>query len=169
MDASEDRSGPPAFCESPLAEKAAGVLLVVLIVTLVSFLSPFLILSFFRIALSLGFPLPFFWPTQHSRREIREMPEMAVLRHVEEGEIAGARSGLSMIVGRDTADLDDQEIAKAVVETVAENAFDGVIAPLFHLAMGGPALTLAYKAVNALDSMVGYWKEKYISFGWAAA
>ena len=93
----------------------------------------------------------------------------SVLVHLEEDDISGARHALSMIVGRDTADLDEQGIIRAVVETVAENTSDGVIAPLFYLALGGPALAMAYKAVNTLDSMVGYKNAAYRNFGWAAA
>ena len=157
------------FAKTPLAEKAAGVLLVVLIVSLVSILSQFLILSFFRISLFSGFALSVLLAyTTLAARDLGNAAK-AVLRHLDAGEIAQASTGLSKIVGRDTADLDDQEIARAVVETVAENTSDGVIAPLFYLAMGGPALALAYKAVNTLDSMVGYRNEKYINFGWAAA
>lgn len=157
------------FAKTPIAEKAAGVLLVVLIVSLVSFLSQFLILSFFRISHSFGFALSVLLAyTTLAARDLGNAAK-AVLRHLDAGEIVQARTGLSMIVGRDTVDLDDQEIARAVVETVAENTSDGVIAPLFYLAMGGPALALAYKAVNTLDSMVGYRNEKYINFGWAAA
>lgn len=74
-----------------------------------------------------------------------------------------------MIVGRDTQDLTTEGVTKAAVETVAENASDGVIAPLFYLAIGGPVLGWAYKAVNTMDSMVGYKNEKYIDFGRAAA
>lgn len=80
-----------------------------------------------------------------------------------------ARERLSNIVGRDTQNLSEEEIYRAVVETVAENASDGIIAPLFYLAVGGPALALAYKAVNTLDSMVGYKNEKYKNFGWFSA
>jgi adenosylcobinamide-phosphate synthase len=72
-------------------------------------------------------------------------------------------------VGRNTEHLDEPEIWRALVETVAENTSDGVIAPLFYLMIGGPALGLAYKAVNTLDSMVGYRNERYIRFGWASA
>lgn len=154
---------------TPLAEKAAGVLLVVLIVSLASFLSQFLLLSFFRISFSIGFALSVLLAyTTLAAKDLGNAAK-AVLRHLVAGEIEQARTGLSMIVGRDTADLDEQEIARAVVETVAENTSDGVIAPLFYLAIGGPALALAYKAVNTLDSMVGYRNEKYINFGWAAA
>ena len=157
------------FAKTPFAEKAAGALLVVLVVSLVTFLSHFLILSLSRISLSFGFTLSvYFAYTTLAARDLGNAAT-AVLRHLDAGEIAQARTGLSMIVGRDTADLDDQEIARAVVETVAENTSDGVIAPLFYLAVGGPVLALAYKAVNTLDSMVGYRNERYINFGWAAA
>jgi len=85
------------------------------------------------------------------------------------GELTAARKYLSYIVGRDTAKLDEQEIWRATVETVAENTSDGVIAPLFCLIIGGPVLALSYKAVNTLDSMVGYRSERYLCFGWASA
>lgn len=84
-------------------------------------------------------------------------------------DLAGAREYLSRIVGRDTTDLGKPEIWRALVETVAENTSDGIIAPLFYLMIGGPVLGLAYKAVNTLDSMVGYKNERYLRFGWASA
>lgn len=84
-------------------------------------------------------------------------------------DLPGARRAVSMIVGRDTADLTQSGVTKATVETVAENASDGVIAPLFFLALGGAPLGFFYKAVNTLDSMVGYRNECYIDFGrWSA-
>ena len=85
------------------------------------------------------------------------------------GDLTGARQFLSRIVGRDTDQLNEPEIWRALVETVAENTSDGVIAPLLCLMIGGPLLGLAYKAVNTLDSMVGYKNEKYQRFGWASA
>jgi adenosylcobinamide-phosphate synthase len=85
------------------------------------------------------------------------------------GDLEGARGFLSRIVGRDTDTLEEPEIWRALVETVAENTSDGVIAPLFFLMIGGPALGLAYKAVNTLDSMVGYRNDRYLRFGWASA
>lgn len=85
------------------------------------------------------------------------------------GDMEEARRFLSYIVGRDTEGLDEPEIWRATVETVAENTSDGVIAPLFYLMLGGPALALAYKAVNTLDSMVGYKNDRYLRFGWASA
>jgi adenosylcobinamide-phosphate synthase len=85
------------------------------------------------------------------------------------GDLPLARQKLSWIVGRDTADLAEDDIWRGAVETVAENTADGVIAPLLFLMMGGPVPGLAYKAVNTLDSMVGYKNEAYLLFGRASA
>ena len=74
-----------------------------------------------------------------------------------------------MIVGRDTAELTEEGVVKAAVETVAENAADGVVAPLFYMAIGGAPLGFFYKAVNTMDSMVGYKNDRYMFFGTAAA
>ena len=74
-----------------------------------------------------------------------------------------------MIVGRDTKDLTDLGITKAAVETVAENTSDGIIAPLFYMVLGGGTGIFLYKAVNTMDSMVGYKNDKYINFGRTAA
>jgi len=85
------------------------------------------------------------------------------------GDLPLARSLLSRIVGRDTAYLHAQEISRAVIETVAESASDGVMSPLFYMAVGGVPLAMAYKAVNTLDSMIGHADRNYIYFGKAAA
>ncbi|MDO8445318.1 MAG: adenosylcobinamide-phosphate synthase CbiB [Deltaproteobacteria bacterium] len=92
-----------------------------------------------------------------------------VAKRLSVGDIQGARKELSYLVGRDTQNLDGREIVRGLVETVAENTSDGVIAPLFYLAIGGPPLAMAYKAVNTLDSMVGYKNERYLYFGRASA
>lgn len=92
-----------------------------------------------------------------------------VVRALEANDLPEARRRLSWIVGRDTEGLDEHGIMRATVETVAENLSDGVIAPLFYLAVAGPAGMAAYKAVNTLDSMVGYRNEQYRDFGWASA
>ena len=94
---------------------------------------------------------------------------MPVYRKLKDGDTEGARYAVSMIVGRDTKDLDKEEITKAAVETVAENTSDGVIAPLICLAVGGPVLGMMYKAVNTMDSMIGYKNERYGNFGAFAA
>ncbi|TGU75133.1 cobalamin biosynthesis protein CobD [Geomonas terrae] len=92
-----------------------------------------------------------------------------VAKALERGDLPAARVALSYIVGRETAQLDEPEVIRGAVETVAENTGDGVVAPLFYLMLGGPALAIAYKAVNTLDSMVGYKNERYLEFGWASA
>lgn len=92
-----------------------------------------------------------------------------VVKSLDAGDIALAREKLSMIVGRDTAHLDEAEILRAAVETVAENLSDAIIGPLFYLALAGPIGMAAYKTVNTLDSMVGYRNERYREFGWASA
>lgn len=83
--------------------------------------------------------------------------------------IEAARQQVAMIVGRDTESLSEEEITKATVETIAENTSDGVIAPLLCLFIGGPTLAMMYKAVNTLDSMVGYVTPKYKEIGWFSA
>lgn len=89
---------------------------------------------------------------------------MKVYKELKKGDLPGARRAVSMIVGRDTERLLEAGVTKAAVETVAENTSDGVIAPLFYLALGGPVLGWVYKAVNTMDSMVGYKSEAYPVF-----
>lgn len=93
----------------------------------------------------------------------------AVLKELNSGKIKEARVRLSMIVARDTKTLNEKEIVRAAVESVAESVNDGIIAPLFYLIVGGPVAAVAYKSVNTLDSMVGYKNEKYLNFGWFSA
>ena len=94
---------------------------------------------------------------------------MRVYRALARGDLAGARQAVGMIVGRDTAGLDADAVARATVETVAENASDGVVAPMLFFAVGGAPLALLYKAINTMDSMLGYKNEKYLFFGRTAA
>lgn len=94
---------------------------------------------------------------------------MGVYRALTRGTLAQARTAVSRIVGRDTAALDREGVTRAAVETVAENFSDGVTAPLFYMLLGGAPLALCYKAVNTMDSMVGYRNHRYLYFGRAAA
>ena len=94
---------------------------------------------------------------------------MEVYRPLVEGNMAEARLKLSYIVGRDTEKLDESEIVRGTVETVAENTSDGITAPLFWAFIGGAPLAMVYRAINTCDSMVGYKNEKYSEFGWASA
>jgi adenosylcobinamide-phosphate synthase len=92
-----------------------------------------------------------------------------VVASLEAGDIVLARQSLARIVGRDTHKLDAFEINRAVIETVAESCSDGVIAPLFYMAVGGVPLSMAYKAINTLDSMIGHSDKRYLFFGKIAA
>lgn len=92
-----------------------------------------------------------------------------VFKALKNGDITEARKNLSMIVARDTQNLGEREIIRATVETVAESIMDGIIAPLFYVFLGGPIFVWAYKAINTLDSMVGYRSERFIDFGSASA
>lgn len=94
---------------------------------------------------------------------------MEVYGHLSRGDLPAARQALGMIVGRDTAHLEEPEIVRGTVETVAENIVDAIVSPLFYALIGGAPLAMAYRAVNTLDSMVGYKNEKYINLGWASA
>lgn len=94
---------------------------------------------------------------------------MKVYNDLRNNNLTAARNNLSMIVGRDTDHLDSGEVIRGAIETIAENSVDGVISPLFYAMIGGPTLSIAYKAINTLDSMVGYKNEKYIDLGWASA
>ena len=94
---------------------------------------------------------------------------MKVYQCLNEQGLEAGRVAVSMIVGRDTNVLDETGVVKAAVETVAENTSDGVIAPMLYTALGGPVLGFVYKAVNTMDSMVGYKNDKYLYFGRAAA
>ncbi len=88
---------------------------------------------------------------------------------LEREELARARQKVGWIVGRDTQNLNEAEVTRATVETVAENTVDGIISPLFYFAIGGLPLAVAYRAINTMDSMLGYKNDKYLYFGRVAA
>ncbi|MCX7770399.1 MAG: adenosylcobinamide-phosphate synthase CbiB [Proteobacteria bacterium] len=92
-----------------------------------------------------------------------------VIRYLRVNDIESARNQLSMLVTRDTKEMNEEEIIRTTIETLSENLCDGVIAPLFYLFLGGIPLAMAYKMLSTLDSMVGYKNEKYRYFGWASA
>ena len=98
-----------------------------------------------------------------------KVESMKVYDCLRASDLSAARKAVSMIVGRDTAVLNEEGVAKAAIETVAENTSDGVIAPMIYTAIGGPVLGFLYKAVNTMDSMVGYKNDQYLYFGRAAA
>jgi adenosylcobinamide-phosphate synthase len=153
----------------PAHERAAGTLLVILVTSLSLFLSGALLFFAYSLSPWAGFAAESIlcWLALSARSLQAE--SMKVYREALRGDLARARQAVSMIVGRDTGALSPEQVIKAAVETVAENLSDGVIAPLFFLALGGPPLGMFYKAVNTLDSMIGYKNRRYINFGRSAA
>jgi adenosylcobinamide-phosphate synthase len=98
-----------------------------------------------------------------------EQEATSVVDALDSGDLPLARQRFARIVGRDTRHLDTHEICRALIETLAESASDGIVAPLFYMALGGVPLAMAYKAINTLDSMIGHADERYFYFGKAAA
>jgi adenosylcobinamide-phosphate synthase len=107
------------------------------------------------------------WTTLATRSLVEHV--RTVVRALDAGDLSLARERVGMIVGRDTRDLDESGVARAVAETVAESSSDGIVAPLVYLTLGGPPLALAYKAVNTLDSMIGHRDSPYLYLGLVAA
>lgn len=116
-----------------------------------------------------GFLLETFWCYQLLATKSLKGESMKVYDRLTKGTLTEARQAVSMIVGRDTKDLSEEGVTKAAVETVAENASDGVIAPMLYMALGGVPLMFLYKGINTMDSMLGYKNEKYLYFGRCAA
>ncbi len=158
---------------SPSGERRAGVMLVLLIIV-PAFLITFSILIIIGLLPGTAGTITgmaaviYLTATTMAIRGLITSAQ-AVIRPVKGGDIEKARHNLSMIVGRDTHSLSREDILKATMETLAENLSDGFIAPLFYLLIGGLPFAMAYKAINTLDSMVGYNNDTYRHFGWAAA
>ena len=113
----------------------------------------------------LGLAVQLFWCGQALAARGLVQESTNVYKELKKPDLPGARKAVSRIVGRDTAELTAEGVTKAAVETVAENASDGVIAPLLYMLIGGAPLALTYKAINTMDSMLGYKNEKYLYFG----
>ena len=113
----------------------------------------------------LGLAVQMFWCGQALAARGLVQESTNVYKELKKPDLPGARQAVSRIVGRDTAELTAEGVTKAAVETVAENASDGVIAPLLYMLIGGAPLALTYKAINTMDSMLGYKNEKYLYFG----
>ena len=122
-----------------------------------------------KVSFWLQFALETFWCYQLLAGKCLKDESRKVYVQLVNHNLEGARHAVSMIVGRDTGNLSEAGVTKAAVETVAENTSDGVIAPLIFMLIGGAPLGFFYKAVNTMDSMVGYKNEKYLHFGRAAA
>ncbi|MCL2409851.1 MAG: adenosylcobinamide-phosphate synthase CbiB [Oscillospiraceae bacterium] len=157
------------FPKTPRGEILGGVILAVVVVVL--FTGPVFIALFFAYRFSpwLGFSIETLFIYQCLAIKSLRVESMKVFHALKSGNILLARKNLSMIVGRDTENLDEQGIARAAVETVAESTADGVIAPMFYIMLGGAAFGILLKAVSTMDSMVGYKNERYLYFGRAGA
>lgn len=153
------------FPKTPQGELAAGGLLAMLVVLTFWGGSAALLYLLGRISPWLMIPVQIWLGYQLLAARALEQESKAVCPFLNSGDLAGARQAVSMIVGRDTTVLDEEGVTKAAVETVAENTSDGVLAPLFWMLIGGVPFGMAYKAVNTLDSMVGYRNERYLYFG----
>jgi adenosylcobinamide-phosphate synthase len=152
-------------CKNKDDERRAGTILWMLVVG-TSFVVPYLILVLASsinliLAITLESVMCYYILATKSLRD----ESMKVYKALKENNIVDARKYLSYIVGRDTENLNESSVAKGAVETVAENTSDGVIAPIIFILIGGAPLGFMYKAINTLDSMVGYKNEKYIDFG----
>lgn len=157
------------FPKSKSGELGAGMMMAVCIIAL-SFAVPVVVLWVaYKLHLILGLAVETVMCYQILAVKALKTESMKVYTELEKGDLEGARQKVAMIVGRDTASLDQEGIIKAAVETVAENTSDGTVAPLLFLAIGGAPLGFLYKAVNTLDSMIGYKNNRYLYFGRFAA
>lgn len=146
-----------------------GVLLVFLVVAISTSIPMVLLWIAYQFHLLAGLLVETVMCYQILATKSLKVESMKVYSALKTGDLLAGRKAVSMIVGRDTESLKEDGIIKATVETVAENTSDGIIAPMIFMALGGPILGFFYKAVNTMDSMVGYKNDKYLYFGRAAA
>lgn len=146
-----------------------GRWLVVLVLFITVAITALLLLGAYRIHIYVGIVVEVVMTYQMLAAKCLKVESMKVYDCLKKQDLEAARIAVSMIVGRDTKVLDETGVAKAAIETVAENTSDGVIAPMLYTALGGPILGFFYKAINTMDSMVGYKNNRYLYFGRAAA
>lgn len=157
------------FPATSKGERAAGCVLAVLLPVGTLVLTGAICLLAGRIHPLLGLAVQTFWCWQALAVKGLAEESKNVYRQLAAEDLPGARRAVARIVGRDTQALTEEGVTKAAVETVAENFSDGVVAPLFYMMIGGAPLALCYKAVNTMDSMIGYKNQRYLQFGRAAA
>lgn len=157
------------FPRTEKGEFRAGICLVILVLVCATAIPWVLLLVCFRISFYLGFGVECYMCYTILATKSLKTESMKVYTALRDGGVESGRKAVAMIVGRDTENLSEQGVIRAAVETVAENTSDGIVAPMLFMAIGGPVLGYFYKAVNTMDSMVGYKNEKYLYFGRAAA
>ncbi|MBU3876029.1 adenosylcobinamide-phosphate synthase CbiB [Faecalicatena sp. AGMB00832] len=155
--------------ENRQALLTAGVVLWIIVVSISTAVPYALLYAAGVLHPAARFVLESFWCYQLLAAKSLKLESMKVYDKIKNRDLEGARRAVSMIVGRDTESLDEEGVVKAAVETVAENTSDGVTAPLLFLMIGGAPLGFFYKAVNTMDSMIGYKDEKYLYLGRCAA
>lgn len=155
--------------KSAKSQRMRGVSLVLVTLTATVVVSLFLLLFSYWLHPVAGIVVEAIMTYQILAAKCLKIESMKVHFALKKHDLSAARLAVSMIVGRDTDCLDEAGVAKAAVETVAENTSDGVIAPMLYTALGGPALGFFYKAVNTMDSMIGYKNDRYLYFGQMAA
>ena len=154
---------------SPAVQRRQGRILVLLVLLITGSIAATILFGAYLIHPGLGVVIESIMTYQILAARCLQVESGKVWKQLKAGDLIEARKAVSMIVGRDTNNLSEEGVAKAAIETVAENTSDGVIAPMLYTALGGPVLGFLYKAVNTMDSMVGYKNEKYLHFGRAAA
>lgn len=157
------------FPDTQKGERAAGAVLAVIITVCSAAVPAVILFVLYKVCFVAGFAVEAFFCWQLLAARSLEKESGKVYKELKEGTLESARHAVSMIVGRDTQNLDREGVTKAAVETVAENTSDGVIAPLFYMMIGGPVWAFAYKAINTMDSMIGYNNDRYRYFGTVAA
>ena len=168
IDASEKRLRT-VFPRNKAGERTAGMLCALWVILVSTIVPVSILFVLYRFHFAAGLIVEIFWCYQLlATRSLRD-ESMRVYRKVKEGDLEGARYAVSMIVGRDTQNLDFTGVTKAATETVAENASDGVVAPLLFMLIAGAPGGFFYKSINTMDSMIGYRNDKYRYFGTFAA
>lgn len=159
----------PRFPQTPAGEFQAGVCLAVILPLVTLTVTAGGCALAFWIHPAAGFALQTLWCWQALAMKGLASESRNVCKALQDGDLPAARKAVARIVGRDTESLTAEGVAKAAVETVAENFSDGVAAPMLYMFLGGAPLAMVYKSINTMDSMVGYKNQRYLYFGRGAA
>lgn len=157
------------YVKTNIGQRITGIVVVIIVVAFV-YLFTFYIINFsYRIHFIIGIIINLYLLQSTIALKGLTGAGREVYKHLEKGNIVQAREAVNGIVARECRDLPESEIIRATVESLAENTSDGILAPIFFYILGGTPLAMAYKAVNTLDSMLGYKNDKYRYLGWASA
>ncbi|WP_071459754.1 adenosylcobinamide-phosphate synthase CbiB [Bacillus massilinigeriensis] len=150
-------------------KKQKGIIMLFVVLVVVWGISYFIITISYSFHLVAGIMVESLFITTAIAQKSLKISSLEVYKPMACGDVENARKKLSYIVGRDTDQLQESEIVRGTIETIAENTSDGITAPLFWALLGGAPLAMVYRAINTCDSMVGYKNQKYAEFGWASA